>query len=327
MTSSSPDPEAPAAPEAPAVRVRGLSVDLPPLGRPYAAPLHAVRDLSFTAPTGQVTALVGANGAGKTTTLRTLLGAVPHTTGQVEVLGTAMGPADVPAPAGVALVPDAPAYPARWTPQHLARAHLARETQVDSARFDPARFDARLTAHRIPAARPLHSLSRGQLTQLALAAALARDPQLLILDEPFAHLDPLARTELVDTLRELMIRPDRTVLLSTHDLEGMDRFVDRLVLIAQGTALLEGDVETLRDEFVLLELPATTPEEPGPQAASPLIGAVTAGGITRALVHVEEAAGLPPTASLQRPGLADLVTHWLRAADRQAVAHSRKGAA
>src|SRR5699024_6863181 len=192
MTSSSPDPEAPAAPEAPAVRVRGLSVDLPSLGRPYAAPLHAVRDLSFTAPTGQVIALVGANGAGKTTTLRTLLGAVPHTTGQVEVLGTAMGPADVPAPAGVALVPDAPAYPARWTPQHLARAHLARETQVDSARFDPARFDARLTAHRIPAARPLHSLSRGQLTQLALAAALARDPQLLILDEPFAHLDPLA---------------------------------------------------------------------------------------------------------------------------------------
>lgn len=319
MTSSSPDPEAPAAA---AVRVRGLSVDLPSLGRPYAASLHAVRDLSFTAPTGQVTALVGANGAGKTTTLRTLLGAVPHTTGQVEVLGTAMGPADVPAPAGVALVPDAPAYPARWTPQHLARAHLAREKG-----FDPARFDARLTAHRIPAARHLHSLSRGQLTQLALAAALARDPQLLILDEPFAHLDPLARTELVDTLRELMTRPDRTVLLSTHDLEGMDRFVDRLVLIAQGTALLEGDVETLRDEFVLLELPATTPEEPGSQAASPLIGAVTAGGITRALVHVEEAAGLPPTASLQRPGLAELVTHWLRAADRQAVTHSRKGVA
>lgn len=297
--------------ETPAVRVEQLCVDMPSHGRPYAAPLHAVRGLSFTVPAGQVTALVGANGAGKTTALRAVLGAVPFTAGRLEVLGIAMGPADVAVPAQVAAVPDAPAYPSRWTAPDLARAHRAT-----APHFDDARFEAYLTEHQVPLTRPVGGLSRGQLTQLAVGAALARGPRLLLLDEPFARLDPLARTELVDSLRELMTRPDRTILLSTHDLEGMDRFVDRLVVIARGMTVLEGDVETLREEFLLLELPGA----PVPA----MIGAVTTAGTTRGLVHVEEAAGLPPMAALQRPGIDDLVTHWLRATDPGSAAAAGK---
>ncbi|MGO2310562.1 ABC transporter ATP-binding protein [Brachybacterium tyrofermentans] len=309
-------------PEDAAVVVRDLAVELPSDERPYAAPIQAVRDLSFTVPAGQVTAIVGTNGAGKTTTLRALSGAVPFSDGSIEVLGTSLGPATVGLPDGVAIVPDAPAYPARWTARHVARAYSST-----ARHFDRARFDAYLVEHRVPAGRSVGGLSRGQLTRLAVAAALAHDPRLLILDEPLARLDPLARTGMVDNLRALMAREDRTILLSTHDLDGMDRFVDHLVVVAHGQNVLEGDVEMLREEFLLLEQDSAGPGMDGDSIASPMIGAVTTGGTTRALVHLEEAAGLPPGADLRRPGVSELVTHWLRAATATRRPDPRKDAA
>ncbi|MDN5686717.1 MAG: ABC transporter ATP-binding protein [Brachybacterium sp.] len=323
------DPLALGADETPSDAVRGeeLTVELPSLGRPYAAPLRAVHELSLSVPTGQVTALVGRNGAGKTTTLRTLIGALPFSAGCLEVLGTEMGPAHVAMPSGVAVVPDAPAYPPRWTARQVARAHGAT-----AARFDHARFDAYLSEHRVPVDRPVNAFSRGQLTQLAVAAALAQDPRLLILDEPFARLDPLARAELVDELRDLMVFGDRTILLSTHDLEGMDRFVDHLVVLAQGRAALEGDVETLREEFLVLEQAGSGNRSDDAHGLESLIGPVTTGETTRGLVHLDEAAGLVPGAHLRRPGMNELVTHWLRAAsspDRASstASTSRRGTA
>jgi ABC-2 type transport system ATP-binding protein len=289
-----------------AVRVEDLTVELPSRDRPYAAPLRALQGLDLTVPAGQVTALVGANGAGKTTALRTMIGAIAWSTGRLEVLGTEIGAARVAVPSGVAVVPDTPAYPERWTARRVARAQEA------TGDVDHRRFEDLLTAHRVPVDRPVGTLSRGQLTQLAVAAALARDPRLLILDEPFARLDPLARTDLVDELRALMALGDRTVLLSTHDLEGMDRFIDHLVVIADGRAVLEGDVETLCEEFLLLEEPQEASAERG--AGSPLIGPVATGGTTRALVALDDAAGAAPGTSLRRPTMNELVTHCLRAA-------------
>ena len=289
-----------------AVRVEELTVELPSQERPYAAPLQAVRELDLTVPTGQITALVGAGGAGKTTALRTMIGALPWSRGKVEVLGTEMGPARVAVPEGASFVPDSPDYPDRWTARRLARAHGA------TTPFDQGRFDARLSAHGVPLDRPVGRLSRGQLTQLALSAALARDPRLLILDEPFARLDPLARTELVDELRDLMALGDRTILLSTHDLEGMERFVDRLVVIADGRTVLEGDVEALREELLLLERPRQASDERDTDPS--LIGPTTSGDTTSALIAIDDAAGLPPGTVLRRPAVSELVTHCLRAA-------------
>ncbi|MGP9538681.1 ATP-binding cassette domain-containing protein [Brachybacterium sp. AOP43-C2-M15] len=293
----------------PAAEVRDLVVELPDRERPYASPLAALRGLSLTAPAGQVTALVGANGAGKTTALRALIGAQPWTQGSVALHGSEMGAADVPLPVGVAHVPDAPSYPRSWTARHLLQ-QLERVGRP----VDGARFAARLDAHRVPGRRPARTLSRGQLTQLALTAALAQDPQVLLLDEPFARLDPLARSELLDELRALMAHEGRSILLSTHDLEGMDRFVDHLVVIADGQTVLEGEAEALREEFLLLETAADAPL--AQDTAMRLIGAVTTGGSRRALVAVEEAVGLAPDADLRRPELPELITHWLRGARR-----------
>src|SRR5699024_5059078 len=111
---------------------------------------------------------------------------------------------------------------------------------------------------------------RGQAAQLGLAAALAQDPRLLVLDEPFAHLDPLARTDMIDVLREYMSREDRTLLLATHDLEGMERFADYLVVLDRGVDVLSGDIESLREEFLLCELENL-------HAAPALVGATSTG--------------------------------------------------
>lgn len=308
----------PAASGGPAVDVRGLRVRLPSPAKGYAPPREVVRGLTFAAPAGQVTAVVGTNGAGKTTTLRAVVTALPFSEGSIEVLGTDVGPAGTPLPAGAAHVPDDPVYPEHWTAHDNARIR----GRLDPA-FDLSVFDAALAAHRVPHHRRRRELSRGQITQTALAAALAQDPRLLILDEPFARLDPLARTELVDELRTFMTGEDRSILLSTHDLEGMERFVDHLVVIADGQEVLTGSIESLREEFLLLET-ADTRQDVGGQdvggkdvsiePGSPLIGATSHGGTLRALVHLEEAAGLPPASDLRRPDVHDLVTHWLRAA-------------
>ncbi|HEX7351734.1 ABC transporter ATP-binding protein [Brachybacterium sp.] len=293
-----------------AVIVRGLDVRLPPGERPYAEALPAVRGLDLTVPSGQVTVMVGANGAGKSTTLRAITGAHPFSAGSIEVLGTALGPARVPPPQGVASVPGLSAHPRRWTPRHVAR---LRQDALPG--FDTARFEELLTAFRVPHGQELRRLSQGQATQLGLAAALAQDPQLLLLDEPFAPLDPLARTELVDVLRDFMTGEERTLLLATHDLDGIERFADHLVVLARGADVLSGDVESLRDEFLLCELERSETVDPTDQA---LVGAVTTGTGTRALIAVDDAVGLPRIASLRRPDVHEIVTHLLRAARHEA---------
>ena len=297
-----------------AVVVRGLEVRVPSTAKPYAAPLPVVRGLDLTVPSGQVTVMVGANGAGKTTTLRAITGAHPFSSGSVEVLGTALGTARVRPPQGMTSLPGLSAYPRRWTARHIAR---IRQDAIPG--FDTAWFEELLTSFGVPHEQEVGRLSKGQATQLGLAAALAQDPRLLILDEPFAHLDPLARTELVDVLRCFMAGEDRALLLATHDLEGMERFADHLVVISQGIDVLSGDVESLREEYVLCELESAAMTEPG----GSLVGPTTTGAGTSALVAVEDAVGLPTTASLRRPDVSEIVTHLLRAAREDTAAPRR----
>ena len=285
--------------------------------RPYADAQPAVRELDLTVPTGRVTAMVGANGAGKTTALRAITGAHPFSAGSIEVLGTVLGPARVRPPEGMASVPDIAAHPWHWTVRHLAR---LRSDALPA--FDATRFEELLTDFRLPHTAELRSLSRGQAAALGVAAALAQDPRLLVLDEPFAHLDPLARTELVDVLREFMSREGRTLLLATHDLEGMERFADHLVVLDRGVDVLSGDIESLREEFLLCEL---DPSRTSHDATHSLVGATSTGTGTRALIAVDDAVGLPTTASLRRPDVGEIVTHLLRAA-RNGAADPRRTA-
>ncbi|MGO1227576.1 MAG: ABC transporter ATP-binding protein [Brachybacterium sp.] len=308
-----------AGPAVAAITVRALDVHLPDAQR-WTRPLrHVLRGVTFGVPRGQVTALVGTNGAGKTTLLRTVSGALAPSSGTIEVLGAPLGGAEDALPAGVGVVPDAPFQPDHWTADDLVLAQR---------RVEPS-YDARLTGDLLrragidPGAQ-LRRLSAGQRTRLLLAVALGIRPDLLLLDEPFARLDPLARTDVLDELREHQAGgEDRTILLSTHDLGEIERFVDHLVLLHEGRVVLEGSVIDLIEEHLVATTTsatasataATSPHHLGEHAAV-LRGPRRSGDQLEALVRAEDAVGLEGLTDLRRPTLQDVLTFTLREVSR-----------
>lgn len=285
--------------------VRDLRVDLPDPRRLTRPERPILRDVSFTVPRGQVTALVGTNGAGKTTLLRSLSGAVRPSSGSIELLGLPIGGPEDGLPAGVGLVPDAPFQPDHWSADDLVLAQR---------RVDPS-LDARLVGRLLrragiaPAAQ-LRQLSAGQRTRLLLAVALGIRPSLLLLDEPLARLDPLAREDVLDELRDHQAGgEDRTILMSTHDLGDLERLVDHIVLMHQGRVVLEGSAMDLVEEHLI----ATTsgPSTAGAQVAA-LQGPRRSGDQLEALVRAEDAVALPGLSDLRRPTLQDVLTFTLR---------------
>ena len=286
----------------PAVSVRGLDVHLPDPQRWTRPVRHVLRDVSFDVPRGQVTALVGTNGAGKTTLLRTLSGAYAPSAGDIQVEGASIGGPEDALPAGIGIVPDVPFQPAHWSADDLVIAQRRVEPH-----YDPRLVGTLLRRARIEPSAQLRRLSAGQRTRLLLAVALGIRPTLLMLDEPFAHLDPLARTEVLDELRVHHAgAEDRTILLSTHDLGEIERFVDHIVLLHKGRVVLEGSALDVVEDHVMVTAEAST----APTAE--LQGVRRSGERLEALVRVEDAVGLTGLTDLRRPTLQDVLTFTLR---------------
>ena len=286
----------------PAVSVRGLDVHLPDPQRWTRPVRHVLRDVSFDVPRGQVTALVGTNGAGKTTLLRTLSGAYAPSAGDIQVEGATIGGPEDALPAGIGIVPDDPFQPAHWSADDLVIAQRRVEPH-----YDPRLVGTLLRRARIEPSAQLRRLSAGQRTRLLLAVALGIRPTLLMLDEPFAHLDPLARTEVLDELRVHHAgAEDRTILLSTHDLGEIERFVDHIVLLHKGRVVLEGSALDVVEDHVMV----TAEDSTAPTAE--LQGVRRSGERLEALVRVEDAVGLTGLTDLRRPTLQDVLTFTLR---------------
>src|ERR1700729_1844694 len=170
----------------------------------------ALSEATVTVPEGRISALIGPNGAGKTTLLRLLAGLARPTGGEVAVLGSS--PRQAPAfLADVGfLAQEIPLYRRLSAEDHIGvGAHLNQRWDGEGAR-------SRLLALKVPLDRAVSTLSGGQRAQCGLSLALAKRPQLLLLDEPVAALDPLARREFLSTLSEAVTDGDVSVMLSSH---------------------------------------------------------------------------------------------------------------
>jgi ABC-2 type transport system ATP-binding protein len=199
----------------------------------------ALRGCTLSVPAGRVVGLVGANGAGKTTLLHLAAGLLEPTEGDVTVLGERPGSGRGPLARVGFVAQDAPVYSGLTVGEHLRlgeRLNPSWDGDFARTRVERLGLDPRQRAGR---------LSGGQRSQLALTVAIGKRPELLLLDEPVASLDPLARREFLQDLMALVAERGPTVVLSSHLLSDIERVCDYLIVLAGGEVRLAGDVDDL----------------------------------------------------------------------------------
>jgi ABC-2 type transport system ATP-binding protein len=222
----------------PAIETRGLT-------KRYRR-ITALSECDVTVPEGRISALIGPNGAGKTTLLRLLSGLASPTSGEAAIFG------GVPRqdPAFLAkigfLAQEIPLYRRMSTEDHIGiGAHM-------NSRWDGQSVRDRLRGLKIPLDAVVGTLSGGQRAQVALALTLAKRPRVLLLDEPVAALDPLARRHFLGTLADAVAEGGLTVVLSSHLVADIERVCDHLILLASARVQLCGDIEGLLNEHRVL---------------------------------------------------------------------------
>jgi ABC-2 type transport system ATP-binding protein len=213
----------------------------------------ALSDCTLSIPVGRVVGLVGPNGAGKTTLLNLATGMLRPTTGSIRVLGGApgSGPAQLAKVGYVAQ--DAPVYAGLSVADHLRL----------GAHMNPG-WDADLAARRVrqlglASKQKAGTLSGGQRAQLALTLAIAKRPELLILDEPIASLDPLARREFLQVLMESTAESDVSVIMSSHLVADLERISEYLVVLVDSRVQVAGQIDRLLASHQLLTGPRRDP--------------------------------------------------------------------
>lgn len=257
------------------------------LGKRYGS-FWALENCNITVPEGSVSALVGPNGAGKSTLLKLLTGLSSASAGESEVLDkTPVQHEDFLADIGY-LAQEIPLYKSLNASDHIKMGkHLNK-------RFDEKLITDRLKELSVPLDRAVGKLSGGQRAQVALALALAKKPKLLLLDEPVAALDPLARHDFLSSLAQAVAEDNLSVVMSSHLLADLERVSDHVIVLAAGQTQLCDDIETVLDEHKLLV---------GPREHAKHLGE----GVS--IIH-ETHTAKQSTILVRVNGLAKLPAHW-----------------
>ena len=234
---------------------------------------EAVHDLTLAVPEGSVCALLGSNGAGKSTTIKLLMNLILPTAGAARVLGVDTRKLGERERAQIGYVSENQQMPLWMTVRQL----------LDYCRPFYPTWDRELEKNllaqfALPEDRKLKHLSRGMLMKAALLSSLAYRPKLLVLDEPFSGLDPLVREEFVRGMLEVSERGNWTVLVSSHDIEEVERLCDRVVLLDAGRKTLDETTEALQARFRRVEITGAFPET---SRTSTMLGWERAGALAR----------------------------------------------
>lgn len=209
---------------------------------------EAVHDLDLVVPAGTVCALLGPNGAGKTTTIKLLLNLLHPTRGTASVLGVdshRLSPREL---AQIGYVSENQQLPLWMTVRQLC--DYCRPLYPT---WDCTLETSLLDRFALPPDRPLRQLSRGMTMKAALLVSLAYRPRLVVLDEPFSGLDPLVREDFVQGVLEASAAGDWTMLVSSHDIDEVERLADRVALLDEGRLRLQESAESLQARFRRIE--------------------------------------------------------------------------
>lgn len=216
--------------------------------------LRAVDDVSFSVRTGEIFGFMGHNGAGKTTTIRMLLGLLRPSSGSASVLGHDIVSQSLAVREICGFLPGSYALPKELTPASFLR-YVGAMFGLSGKALD-TRIDALLEQFELTAVRNkrLGQFSTGMTQKVGLAQALINDPQVLLLDEPTAGLDPLGRHDFLEFIRGLARERGVTVLFSTHILSDIERICERVAILHRGRLVAHGPLAELKAEHQVAEM-------------------------------------------------------------------------
>jgi ABC-2 type transport system ATP-binding protein len=279
------------------------------LGKRYRS-RWALRDCTLSVPAGRVTGLVGPNGAGKTTLLNMAVGLLAPTEGVVQVLGGEPAANETQLAKVGFVAQDTPTYAGLSVADHLKL----------GARMNPG-WDAAVAEDRIARlgldpTQKAGKLSGGQRAQLALTLAIAKRPEVLILDEPIASLDPLARREFLQTLMEVTAEQELSVVMSSHLVSDLERICDYLIVLVSSRIQVAGEVETLLATHYQVTGPRC---DPAKMPADWHIVSASHTDRQSTLLVRSETPIVEPGFTVDQIGLEDLVLSYLSQANRPGV--------
>ncbi|POX56754.1 ABC transporter ATP-binding protein [Streptomyces sp. Ru71] len=263
----------------------------------------ALKDCEFTVPEGRITALVGRNGAGKSTLLHLAGGLLRPRTGEIRVLGAVPGTPEARTKVAL-LTQDKPLYPRFTVAETLLMGDKLNTTWDRKAAEDV------VAAGGIASTARVGELSPGQRTRVALALALGKRPELLLLDEPMADLDPVVRGEIMAVLMTEAAERGTSILLSSHVLPELEQTCDWVVVLRDGHVELSEDADTLREAHALVTGHAN---QVGTLAGHTVVHRRGAGRQTTALVR--RRGPLKGDWHVERAGLEDVLLGYLRAGE------------
>lgn len=217
------------------------------VSKTYAGSDFALKDVSFSLPAGSIMGLVGANGAGKSTTIGCILGTLKPQFGNIRVFGREISDDDTALRDAVGVVYDGDNFPGYLTASQLS--YILRDVY---SQWDDALFQELLTRFHLDDRKKISRYSKGMTMTLAIAAALAHHPTLLILDEATSGLDPLVREEVLDLLLDFVGDETRAVLLSSHITSDLAQIADRLTFLHEGRVILSEEKDALLYDYGIL---------------------------------------------------------------------------
>jgi ABC-2 type transport system ATP-binding protein len=274
------------------------ALTLTELGHRYQADRWALRDCTVSVAAGRVVALIGPNGAGKTTLLSIAAGLLRPTAGSVQVAAAA--PADQVARVGY-VAQDAPLWP------RLRVADVVDIGRCMNPTFDLPLAQSRLRALDVPPRARIQTLSGGQRAQVALTLVLAKRPELLLLDEPLANLDPIARRDFLSSMFGFCADNGVAVLFSSHVIAELERICDYLIVLRAGQLRIAGDIDELRAEHRIVTGPVGWPQRTG----AAVVNETTTAGRTTALMRVGDGATIGPGLDEAQPTFDELAFGYL----------------
>lgn len=260
----------------------------------------ALEGVTFAVPRGAVVGFIGENGAGKSTTIKSILGLIRPDGGSIEVFGKDVGLLTKEERGRLgAVLGDGK------LPENLTAKDLDGVFRHIFARWDAAAFFAYLDRFALPRGKKIKDFSRGMRQKFALAVALSHGADVLVLDEPTAGLDPVARDEILDILYDFMQDERRSVLISSHIVSDLEKLCDYIAFIHRGRLVFFEEKDALYEKYAVLRAPLETLRSCADAVVAVHRGEFGAGAL---VLRAKLPAGIP----VERAGIEDIMLYFAR---------------